>query len=389
MLTNSRAVTAALGLVLLCGVLAACGNSEKSSTSGASGASNTTANASKLPDLAAIYRGSEHAPPTTSPPPAKNKSVWWINCGAAAAGCNDPAKAGIEAGKALGWKMTNYDAQFVNQSKGIRAAIAAHADAIITHGMTCDNNLEAVKEARAAGIALLNSEHLDCKGQHLFNVPFIPNKTTPTWAAYFRDAWGKPMVEYAIAKTKGKLKAIVVKDIDGFAATVGDGQSAALAQCSTCKVVATVPFTAAQLGDGTLTAKFKTALTAHPEANAVIYPYDTVVTLSGLSKAIKQAGRTDMVVVSEGGYAPTMDLIRKGGEGLTAVNANSPVVVGYSAIDALNRYFQGTPERPEGLGFRMIDAGHGLPASGGYVTPLDYAGLMKKAWAQGAETSKK
>jgi ribose transport system substrate-binding protein len=389
MTSKWRSLTAALGIVLGCAFLAACGGSSKASTGGASANSNTPASTSQLPDLAAIYRGSEHAPPATSPPPAKGKSVWWINCGAAAAGCNEPALAGIQAGQYLGWKMTDYDAQFVNQSKGIRAAIAAHADAIITHGMTCDNNIEAVKEARAAGIAMLNSEHLDCKGQQLYNVPFIPNQTTPNWADYFRDAWGRPMVEYAIAKTKGNLKAIVVKDIDGFSSTVGDGQSAALAECSTCKVVDTVDFTAAQLGDGTLTAKFKAALIAHPEANAVIYPYDTVVTLSGLSRAIKQEGRTDMIVVSEGGYAPTMALIRKGGEGLTAVNANSPVIVGYSAIDALNRYFQGTPPRPEGLGFRMIDADHGLPASGGYVTPLDYVGLMKKAWAAGAETPKK
>jgi ribose transport system substrate-binding protein len=387
MISKWRSLTAALSIVLGCACLAACGTISKGSTGGASASSNTPASTSQLPDLAAIYGGSEHAPPATSPPPAKGKSVWWINCGAAAAGCNAPALAGVQAGQYLGWKMTDYDAQFVNQSKGIRAAIAAHADAIITHGMTCENNIEAVKEARAAGIAMLNMEHLDCKGQHLFNVPFIPNKTTPNWADYFRDDWGRPMVEYAIAKTKGNLKAIVVKDIDGFSSTVGDGQSAALAECSTCKVVDTVDFTAAQLGDGTLTAKFKAALIAHPEANAVIYPYDTVVTLSGLSRAIKQEGRTDMIVVSEGGYAPTMDLIRKGGEGLTAVNANSPVIVGYSAIDALNRYFQGTP-RPEGLGFRMIDADHGMPASGGYVTPLDYVGLMKKAWAAGAETPK-
>jgi ribose transport system substrate-binding protein len=387
MIRRRRSIAAALGLMLLCGLIAACGSNNKNSTSGPSGASSTTSSASgsNLPDLAAIYRGSEHAPPATSPPPAKHKSVWWINCGAAAAGCNDPAKAGIEAGKALGWRMTDYDAAFVNQSKGIRAAIAAKADAIITHGMTCDSNMQAVKEARAAGIAMLNMEHLDCTGQKLFNVPFIPNKTTPDWPHYFSDAWGKPEVEYAIAKTKGNLKAIIADDIDGFAKTVTDGQNAAMAECSTCKIVDTVKFGAAQLSDGTLTAKFKTALTAHPEANAVIYPYDTVVSLAGLSKAIKQAGRTDMIVVSEGGYAPTMDLIRKGGEGLTAVNANSAGIVGYSAIDALNRYFQGTPPRPEGLGFRMIDAEHGMPPTGGYVSPLPYKALFKKAWAAGVE----
>jgi ribose transport system substrate-binding protein len=378
MIRKWRSASATLGLVLLCGSVAACGGA-------ASGASNAAGTTAKLPDLAAIYKGSEHEPPATSPPPAKGKSVWWINCGAAAAGCNDPAKAGVEAGEKLGWKMTNYDAEFVNQSKGIRAAIAAHADAIITHGMTCDNNIQAVKEARAAGIAMLNVEHLDCTGQKLYNVPFIPNRSTPDWEHYFSDAWGKPMVEYAIAKTKGNLKAIIVKDVDGFARTVSDGQKAAMDACSSCKIVDTVEFTAPQLSDGTLTAKFKTALIAHPEANAVIYPYDTVVTLSGLSAAIKQAGRTDMIVVSEGGYAPTMDLIRQGGEGLTAVNANSAEIVGYSAIDALNRYFQGTPPRPEGLGFRMIDADHGMPATGGYVSPLDYKALMEKAWAAGAE----
>jgi ribose transport system substrate-binding protein len=381
-------MSAACSVILLCW-FALAGCAEDQTPSAQTPGSGDESSSADLPSLDAIYAGTEHEPPLTSPPPAKDINVWWINCGAASDGCNDPALAGEEAAKALGWDVTVYDAQFVNHSTGIRQAIADGADAIVTHGMDCSANLQALKEARDAGIAILGMEDLDCNEDggdfDAYNVPIIVNKTTPTWTEYFENAWGGPMADYVVAKTNGAAKVIQVTNTEGFAKNIAAGQLAELDKCSGCEVVATVESTAVTQSDGTLTAKFKAALAAHPEANAVLYPWDTVVSLAGLSTAIKQAGRGDMIVVSEGGYAPTQELIRKGGEGLTAVNSNSAGIVGWSAMDALNRYFNGTPPRPEGLGFRMIDKENGVPASGGYVSPIDYKALFMQAWEEGAE----
>lgn len=389
-------IGAACSAVVLCSLaLAGCASDQSSSAGDRSTAAQTpqsadgSGSAADLPSMDAIYAGTEHAPPATSPPPAKDKNVWWINCGAASDGCNDPALAGEEAAKALGWDVTVYDAQFVNYSTGIRQAIAAGADAIVTHGMDCSANLQALKEARDAGIAILGAEDLDCNEDggdfDAYNVPFIPNETTQTMPEYFEKAWGGAMADYVVAKTNGQAKIIQVTNTEGFGKNIAAGQLAQLEKCSGCEVVETVESTGVTQSDGTLTAKFKAALAAHPEANAVLYPWDTVVSLAGLSAAIKQAGRGDMIVVSEGGYAPTQDLIRKGDEGLTAVNSNSAGIVGWSAMDALNRYFNGTAPRPEGLGFRMIDKDNGVPASGGYVSPIDYKTLYMQAWKAGAE----
>jgi ribose transport system substrate-binding protein len=246
------------------------------------------------------------------------------------------------------------------------------------------------RDARAAGIAVLGSEGLDCNEDggdfDAYNVPFIPNETAKTWPDYFTQSEGAAMGQYAVAKTGGKGKVIVVADVAGFSKNVEAGQREAILSCKACSVVDTVHYTASQMSDGTLLAKFKAALAAHPEANAVVYPYDTVVSLGGLSSALVQAGRGDMTVVSEGGYATTMKLIRQGNSGLTAVLSADPGLIGWTAMDALNRYFQGTPAVPEGLGLRMVDHDHGASASGGYLSPMDFRTAFKKAWAEGSET---
>jgi ribose transport system substrate-binding protein len=308
--------SAACATVLLYGfALAGCTDDASSSAGQVSGStqpSNPSGGSSSadLPSLDAIYAGTEGKPPATSPPAAKDKNVWFINCGAASDGCNDVALAGEEAGKALGWKVTSYDAQFVNFSTGIRQAVADGADAIVTDGMPCGSNIQALKEAQDAGVALLGMEDLDCYQEdggsdfHAYNVPIIPNETTQTWPDYFAKAWAAPMSDYVIAKTGGHAKVIQVSITEGFAKNIAAGQVAALEKCSGCEIVETVESNGAGMGDGTLTAKFKAALTAHPEANAVLYPWDTVVSLSGLSTALVQAGRGDMLVVSEGGYGP-------------------------------------------------------------------------------------
>jgi len=53
----------------------------------------------------------------------------------------------------------------------------------------------------------------------------------------------------------------------------------------------------------------------------------------------------------------------------------------WSAIDALNRLFQGATPVSSGIGVQIYDAEHNLPASGPYVSPIDYQSVYRAAWA--------
>ena len=74
-----------------------------------------------------MYAGTEHAPPSTSPPAAKGASVWWISCGQTVPQCAIPAAAGAQAAKVLGLQFHLADAnlnQIVRKLSGWAAIIA-------------------------------------------------------------------------------------------------------------------------------------------------------------------------------------------------------------------------------------------------------------------------
>ena len=55
-----------------------------------------------------------------------------------------------------------------------------------------------------------------------------------------------------------------------------------------------------------------------------------------------------------------------------------------AAIDTLNRFFNGAPAVPEGVGMALITKGHNLPASGDeYEATIDFKAAYMKAWGLG------
>jgi ribose transport system substrate-binding protein len=348
-----------------------------------------------IPTLDALYASSENAPPATGPKLAPNKSVIFLSCGQLAPACAGVGSAINKVSEQIGWKSRVIDGKFgVNDgyNSGMRQAIAAKPDAIVVHAIGCSEILQPLKEAKEAGIPVINIQAPDCDDPKNPGGPSEPlfinmqfNKDFKSAVDFFYQA-GFNQASYLINATKGK--ATILRDRytgNAQGQYQAAGQDAALAKCSECKVVSTVDWVAADGGaGGVLTQKFTTILTQHPEANAALLSYDSVATSYGLSKAIVDAGRQkSMVVVGGEGFAPAQQLIRDGA-GLTADVGQSVEWSAWGALDTVNRHLNASPLVPQGIGFRIIDASHNLSPKGEDYSPpnppIDLKGTYFKSW---------
>lgn len=303
------------GAAVCCAVVAvavgACGSSSKSSSSStASSATSSTsapsgsasgsyvATAQKL--VVQAYHGTFRSPPASGPAAQKGKSVWVISCSQALPGCARPAAAIQEAGKTLGWKVTVFDGKYNPPSftVGIKQAIAAHANAIITIAMDCPIIKQGLIAAKAAKIPTVGLYSYDCSnpaygsGPKLFTAEM--NYGQPDTA--FFTQWGKLHADYAIAKTNGKAKVIEFLGPE-FRTTVDEmnGATAELKKCSGCTIVAKVALPATSLASGVAAQTVTTTLNQNPDANVVMYSYDAQ--LFATAQAIKRAARSNLTVI--------------------------------------------------------------------------------------------
>jgi len=368
-------------------VVSACTSGGSSSPAAPGGTGTTGGSVPGVPTLAEQYKPDESAPPSTSPPLAKNKTVWYIECGAQIPGCVQKGKYTEDAATAVGWNFHIADANLGiadGYNAAIRSAIAAKADAIIVDSFSCQPAQQSLREARAAQIPVLGIESTDCSefdhGPNMYTVPFIPNSTLKSNKEWFQ-ARGTRSADYAIQATDGKAKLInspgladpdYVLESNAFAAELG--------KCSTCKIVGASPWHEADLTpNGPWITGLRAQLVKHPDANAVLLPYEAFSLTLGGARAVKAAG---VNAISFGGVADPggIDAVRDGT--LTAItNARSVEWEGYAAIDTLNRFFNGKPSVPEGVGMALIAKGHNLPASGDqYKATIDFKAVYLNAW---------
>jgi ribose transport system substrate-binding protein len=386
-----RLLTMALLTAVVLAV-AACGGNDDGGGGATQEPAATATGATEAPYLAeaktkveSLFAGEAfQEPPATSPPPQKGKTVWQISFGLALPASVLYADAIKAAAKDLGWKVRVFDAKFSpdQYQEGIRQAVAAKADGIILYNIDCNLAQAAMEEAKAANIPIVGGESLDCSyfkegAPSLFSGQVLYTQGDfPTWA----KSLGAVQADWVIATTEGKAKSIVFtqKDVQ-TGALVDEGFRAEFAKCTTCKVARTVQFSATDIGPK-LQEKTEQAILQTPDADSVVVPYDDLMT-AGIAAAINSSGRKDQLhVVSGGGYAANLALVREN-QGQDAGYSASIPWEGWAAADTLNRVFAGEEGAVSGNGIGLYDLDHNLATSGDVKVPIDFVAGYKKAWA--------
>lgn len=362
----------------------ACSSGEETPSGGAVAGNGGAEIPDDVLSLEELYEGTYSDPPSESPPGAEGTSVWWISCSQAVISCSQPAAEAQEAAELLGIDFNIADGRF-NQggafAQAVNTALAAQPDAILLFGVACELVLGPLQEAKAQGILLMGVETPDCSdsgGPQVFDVVSQYSEeyqTTPDlWRAY-----GAFSADYIINQSGGEASIISQAGTEPLQQFVDEGFKAELEKCPGCEIVAEIPYdSAALVPNGPWAQAFRTALVQNPDATAVYFPWDVMMTTLGGSQAVRESG---LDLVTFGGQAAPdgLDLLRAGG--VTALTTARDVGwSAWAAMDTINRALQDEAQAPQGIGFQLVDAENNLPESGDYVPPIDYKAAYRAAW---------
>ncbi len=358
---------------------------------GGSGTSNSLTGFDPAAALAKGYGGDFTLPPTSGPKAVSGKKIWYISCGQLYVSCANMSTAFKAAGSTLGWNVSIQDskADGTVASNLIQQAIAARVDGIAVVAFDCPLIKSALLAAKSASIPVATFISSDCNDpafgsdsatqQPLFAASIKLRGSTR--AVDFYDAWARARADYIVAKVGSKAGVLDISEQSQLEQkALGVAFSDRMkATCPGCKLTK-VPFTFAQVPNPA-TQIWQTAIQAHPEATVVTSSNDSLMAI-GLQSAIRQSGRSGLVVGGGDGAPPNLDLIRQGSQTFSIALPYSWNTWGLA--DTLNRLLAGEsasslPE--EGGGWQFVDAQHNLPATGTpYEPPVDYKAAYKKVW---------
>ena len=124
---------------------------------------------------------------------------------------------------------------------------------------------------------------------------------------------------------------------DGLGRTLGEGFAEGVTACSSCEVVDTITFSTSDLLDGTFPQKVAQSIVAHPEANAIHFPYAATISL-GIA-GLQDSGREDLLVLGGEGSPSQYQLLAD--DTVDMLMAFDTAWTGWAAVDTLNRIFEG------------------------------------------------
>lgn len=372
-------------------VLAGCETAKKSATSDETTTTTTSKvvgdpieNAKKAVDVA--YAGTSRAMPTTGPKAQKDKTVWVIGCSNSIESCEYPGSAAVAAAKEIGWNVELQDGGLNTQTQGekISSAVAAGVDGIVLIGIDCAKVQSQLRAAKSAGIITVYFYAYDCDdddvagGESLFT-RYVNYGLTRKKYSDIAKAFGGVKGDYAIAKTDGKAN-VLNMTIDDYLVMgyINEGFNQHLAACKECKVAETVTGPQEEVLNGGLKAKVAAALQAHPEINVIHAPIDAALQFFVI-QAVKDSGRTDILVIGGDGLPTAIEYVR---EGTSSAEVAFPHEwSGWAAIDTMNRIFAGEKDPVDtGMGWTLVDKDHNLPPSGNFVPKEDFKAQLKKIW---------
>jgi len=376
-----------LGACALSLVLVACGGGGSSSTaqvtsgnsSGESeGESSSSQYQARFEEL--ISPAGYKQPPATGPKAQKGKKVWVLSCEQANTACSGPANAMMTAGKELGWEMTLFDTKFDPSlmAEGVRKAIAAGAEGILTYLADCELMKAPLEEAKKDGVFTSTGQSIDCE-------PAIYDASVTYVGGNYEEwlpTWAGAQAATAIAGTEGKLKllAIAAPSIPSGKLDL-EGLEKEVATCAGCEMEV-LEFQLSETG-AQLQQKVQQALISNPEINAVNVTADSYYT-TGVEGALRAAGRIDNTFVSLAeGNATIMEQLRNG-ELESAAGVGIPAEwEAYSAVDNLNRLFAGEKPASSGIGLQAFDQENNVSESGPFEPPVDFKSAYRRVWGVG------
>jgi len=369
-----------VGLVVVATTLTACSQADVATSTPASSEGSAAATAA----LAKSYDGvgtSLTLDAISNIPTGVN--VYIISCGEAIAGCSVPTAAVKTAAEKLGWKASIADGKLSPEGFGtaIRQAIAGGASVIIPVGIDCSFAAAAFQEAATAGIKIIGGGGVDDCSPTVWSsqTKWLDGYTPITqW-----NKFGAIQADYAFGKQNGNVKAVVINFTGAaFGPWLTDGFNAEISALgATAAVVQTIDVSNAEATDGSFVQKITTALLNHPDVNTLIVPNDNLIA-GGLGAAIVQTGNPNLLVVSRGGDAAVLDMIRAGGQGVNATVGYAVDWLGWGAVDTAARALTGGQAAWIGNSAQLIDADHNLPASGSYQGAVDYQKVFLQAWGK-------
>lgn len=389
-------------VVVLVALAASCASGSETTASGGDATGGTAADASATSTteaevlsgaeavaaseerLAPWLEGTFRPPPEDGPAAVEGAEIYVVSCGQLLESCSVLVDGVMEGADAIGWDATLVDTglDFSKAGDAIRQAMAAGADGAIVVGVDCQHFSGALDEANAADFPVVVLNAFDCdvtsdgeqEARFAAQVDFTPEGGDPEQGA--RDFAGAK-VDWAVVETEGDLKAINLAQDDLLAISLlGEGFDAGVARCGSCEVVETVSFNTGDLLDGTLPQKVASAIVAHPEANAISFPYAAAVGL-GIA-GLADAGRDDLLVLGAEGMPTQYQLLNDGT--LDMVMAFPSDWTGWAAVDTLNRVLSGEPTVDEGVGYQLVTAEE-LDGATDFEGPFDYRAAYEEIWA--------
>jgi ribose transport system substrate-binding protein len=400
-LVRAATVATAVAATLIATACSSSSSSPSSSSAGSTPAASASASSSSTAALsssgvpAAVetllqqgYKGTFQPPPTSGPKAATDKKVWVISCGQIAATCASIAGAAMQAGQALGWKMTLFDGKLdpTLYSTGILEAIADKANGILTVAVDCADAKSPLEQAKAAGIMTVTVSGFDCNNS-------IDPTGPPVYSTYVKYTgidgygttyadWKKYDAAWDIAATDGKAK-VINSYSPGYLVSEfqNQGFTDEMKLCATCSIVDELGITATDQEGAGAQDKLQSALLKNPDANVVQVGVDDWFERFA-NAALKEVNRSGLEVSGDECSNTAIAEIKAGGPQKVCIGRDF-TWESWAAMDELNRQFASPGSAPvdEGLGFDIVDAIHNLPSGDTWSSPYNFEADYEKIWS--------
>jgi ribose transport system substrate-binding protein len=327
--------------------------------------------------------GTMRPPPEDGPPAAEGRSIYVVSCGQLLESCTILVDGVMEAADEAGWDATLVDTALDFSAAGgaIRQAMAAGADGAVVVGVDCQHFAGALDEANAADFPVVVLNGFDCDvtsdgaepARFSAQVDFTEGDEDPVANA---ERFAAAKVDWGIVETGGDLQVINMVQDDLLASQLlGEGFAQGMTVCSSCEVVDTITFSTSDLLDGTFPQKVAQSIVAHPEANAIHFPYAATITL-GIA-GLQDSGRDDLLVIGGEGSPSQYQLLADGT--VDMLMAFDTAWTGWAAVDTINRIFEGVETVDEGVGYQLVTA-EDMAGQEDYTGPYDYREVYREVW---------